>query len=130
MNEMFSISFPDAQHGWIFGDNGNILYLNDQATDLPENENKEIINSIFIAYPCPCSSTLKIRFKIYNSGYTMCDLVDISGRKIKHLLNEYRKPGTYEMEFDLRDLPAGIYFCTLKTNDPECSGQTRKIIKL
>jgi len=44
-------------------------------------------------------------------------------------VNEEMMPGTHEMEFDLSDLPKGIYFFILKTN-PTAGGQTRKIVKL
>lgn len=38
-----------------------------------------------------------------------------------------KKPVILEMEIDLSDIPAGIYFCVLKTNE---GVQTKKLIKL
>jgi hypothetical protein len=43
------------------------------------------------------------------------------------LINEIKNPGIYELEIDLNNLPAGIYFCMLRTPDRI---QTRKLIKL
>ena len=59
--------------------------------------------------------------------FVILDLFEISGVKVKSLLNEEKLPGTYEMEIDLRDIPAGLYFCVLKTSD---GIKTRKIVKL
>ena len=38
-----------------------------------------------------------------------------------------KKSGTHEMEIDLKNIPAGVYFCVLKTNK---GIQTKKIVKL
>ena len=57
----------------------------------------------------------------------MADLYSIARILIKRLLNEGKKPGECEMEVDLTGLPAGVYFCTLKT---DYGIQTVKLIKL
>ncbi|MCD4730480.1 MAG: T9SS type A sorting domain-containing protein, partial [Bacteroidales bacterium] len=108
-----------------------------EVEDICWNSVKEISsNETFRIIPNPSSGILHIRFSIndpespqYLDRITTCELFTISGQKIRQVSKEVKMPGTYEIEFDLRDLPAGIYFCTLKTN-PEYSGQTKKIIKL
>lgn len=80
----------------------------------------------FSISPNPNSGSSNLRFKINEQGLVICDLYEISGVKIKTLLNENRSPGTYEMEIDLSDIPAGVYFCVLKTNQGILN---RKIIK-
>ncbi len=84
----------------------------------------------FTISPNPCSGSVNIRFTIYDpdsyrDDLTILDLFEISGIRIERLLNETKMPGTYEMEFDLGDLPAGVYFCTLKSNEKI---QTKKLI--
>ena len=64
---------------------------------------------------------------IGEKGVVNCNLFDISGFKMKSLVNEIRNPGTYELEVDLSDIPAGVYFCVMKTRD---GIQTKKLIKL
>jgi hypothetical protein len=49
----------------------------------------------------------------------------ISGRKICELISEMAYPGEYEIEVDVRDLPAGIYVVRLKFGSSVIS---RKII--
>ncbi len=45
------------------------------------------------------------------------------------LVNEVQQQGKQKVVFNTADLPAGIYFCVLKTNPP-AGGQTKKMIKL
>ena len=78
-------------------------------------------------YPNPCSGTACLQFKINNQQLTILNLYDITGAKIKRLFNEEKMAGEYEIEIDVTGLPAGVYFCTLKTNE---GTQTVKLIKL
>lgn len=77
--------------------------------------------------PNPVSGSANLQFLIGESGIVICDLFQISGIKVKSLINEVKIPGTYEMDIDLSDLSKGIYFCVLKTNQ---GVQTKKMIKL
>jgi len=99
-------------------------------TSLPEAES--IVQ--FDISPNPCSDIANLRFSIFEQaclpdrqGSTICDLFDVSGVKIKQLLNKKKIPDTYELTVDLSDLKPGVYFCTLKTS---YGIQTKKIIKL
>jgi len=44
----------------------------------------------------------------------MLKVYDVLGNEIATLVNEEKQPGTYEVEFDGRGLPSGIYFYQLK----------------
>jgi hypothetical protein len=54
------------------------------------------------------------------------DIFSISGLKIKRLLDEEKPAGTYELEVDMTGLPAGVYFCTLQSED---GVETVKVVK-
>jgi hypothetical protein len=88
-------------------------------------DDKEVQN--LAIYPNPCSSATQIRFTIYDERLVISDLFEISGVRVKRLLNELRKPGTYEMEIDLSDLPAGMYFVRLHLGNEVI---TRKLVKI
>jgi len=110
----------------------------------------EYSNSLldFDIYPNPCEGAAHLRYQIRQradavpdppeggngsrsaSGkkhYVILDFFSIEGMLIKRLMNEEMGAGEYEIEVDLSDLPAGIYFCRLKTSQQEA---TRKIIKM
>lgn len=86
-------------------------------------------NNIFDISPNPFTDFINFQFKIYDRGLMSCDLYELSGNSVKQIINEEKMPGTYELELDLSDLKAGVYFCVLKTN-PAQIVQTRKLIKL
>jgi len=94
---------------------------------LGKNDNLSPASNLEIKLnPNPCSGTTQIQFKINDQQLTILDLYQVSGIRIKRFLNEVMLPGEYEMEVDLSEVPAGVYFCTLPTDD---SVETVKVIK-
>jgi len=89
-------------HSIIKISNANYLGT-DQDKKKPESAEINI-------YPNPCSGSMSLRYQIKDKGHLISDLFSISGLRIKRLLNEEMMPGEYEMEVDIRDLPAGVYF--------------------
>ena len=53
-----------------------------------------------------------LTFSIPSTGYTSLNLYDISGRKVKNLIDEQLEEGSHSIE--LNELRAGIYFAVLK----------------
>ena len=86
-----------------------------------------VLGNEFVISPNPNSGSVNLRFVIGEQGLVICDLLNISGVKVKSFFNEMKKSGTHEMEIDLKNIPAGVYFCVLKTNK---GIQTKKIVKL
>jgi hypothetical protein len=54
---------------------------------------------------------------------------DISGKEIASLVNEYMKPGTYEVKFDGSKFASGIYFYKLITRDNKIIAKKMILIK-
>jgi len=92
-------------------------------TDVEQNYVKEQ----FTISPNPTSGPVNLQFSISDQRFVILDLFEISGVKVKSILNEEKLPGTYEIKIDLRDLEPGVYFCVLETNE---GVQTKKLIKL
>lgn len=78
-------------------------------------------------YPNPFNSTTNIKFQILNAGNAKITVFDIMGREVATLVNEKLQPGTYEVRFDAGNLPSGIYFYQLKT---ENYIETKKLVLL
>ena len=85
-----------------------------------------IFKDDFTISPNPCSGSVKIQFTIYDDDIAIFELFDISGVMIKRIMNEPKKPGTYNMEFNVSDLPAGVYIIKLQTKNKI---DMKKIIK-
>lgn len=97
-----------------------------QTACFPSVEESTIGDSFSVS-PNPTSASVNLRYMISDLGYMIFDLIDITGTKVKSLTIQSNEAGTHEMEIDLCDVPAGIYFCVLKTNQ---GIQTKKIVKL
>ena len=54
-------------------------------------------------------------------------IYDILGKQIAELINEKQNAGTYEIEFNASDLPSGIYFYELGTDNFK---DTRRMVLL
>jgi len=86
-------------------------------------------------YPNPFNPNTKIEFEIEHLGYVTLKVYDILGHEVAVLVDEIKQAGSYEVKFDGRELPSGIYFYTLTASDPSTgSGQgfkaTKKLILL
>ena len=79
-----------------------------------------------IIYPNPCSDVVNLRYSISDTRNLKLEIYTVSGIRIKTLLDSRQLAGEYDLEFDVNDLPAGVYFAVLKSND---SVQTLKLVK-
>ncbi|MBN1633105.1 MAG: T9SS type A sorting domain-containing protein [Ignavibacteria bacterium] len=72
-------------------------------------------------YPNPFNSITNVKFSIplsrgVGGRNVSIKVFDLLGREIKTLVNEKLKPGTYEVRFDAKDLPSGIYFYRMEAD--------------
>ncbi|MBK7104287.1 MAG: Type 1 glutamine amidotransferase-like domain-containing protein [Ignavibacteriae bacterium] len=91
------------------------------------NVNDEILKkNIFTLeqnYPNPFNPNTTINYSIPNVGsdFSLSNatlkVYDILGREVAELVNQKQNPGNYKIQFDGRNLPSGIYFYTLHTNN-------------
>jgi len=65
-------------------------------------------------YPNPFNPTTHIRYQIAKSRLVRLVVYDILGREVAVLVNGYKGPGRYEVEFDAATLPSGVYFARLE----------------
>lgn len=67
--------------------------------------------------PNPFNPTTKIKYSIIKSSLVIIKVFNIIGQEMVTLLKKYQAPGKYEIEFDGRDLPSGIYYYTMQTDN-------------
>jgi hypothetical protein len=73
-------------------------------------------------YPNPFNPSTKINFQISNVGFVSLIVYDVLGNEIATLVNEEKPAGSYEVDFNSRDLihqtlPSGIYFYKLQAGE-------------
>ena len=68
-------------------------------------------------YPNPFNPTTVIQYKIPVKGIVKLKVLDVLGREIRTLVNEYKIAGEYSINFDASKLASGIYFYQLKSGN-------------
>ncbi len=77
---------------------------------------------LFANYPNPFNPVTHIRFGIDKPIKVQLEIFNILGQRVITLVDEYRKPGLYEVIWNATDsrghkVPSGIYFYRLKAGD-------------
>jgi len=68
-------------------------------------------------YPNPFNPSTRIRFSIPMQSKVVLRLYNILGAELRVLVNEEKEAGIYEVEFNAKDLPSGIYFYRLQAGN-------------
>jgi len=78
----------------------------------------------FNPYPNPFNPTTTIRLSVVARQASQLQIYDVTGRLVETFINETLEPGTYEIIWDARSHPAGIYFIQMT------AGRNRQVQKL
>jgi len=94
----------------------------DQVKEIYEQEILSIADNYFTEaeleiYPNPCSGSAQLRYQIRDKGSTTIDIYQVSGVRIRRLMNKEKMPGTHELKIDVGDLESGIYFIKLMSKN-------------
>ena len=84
------------------------------------NSNSTLIVTDFILYqnyPNPFNPLTNINFDIPKAVHVQIKVYDIKGREIQTLVNDFRKAGHYEVQFDGTDLSSGVYIYRIDAGD-------------
>jgi hypothetical protein len=107
----------------FFGQNPtNELYIDDYVlANLPpvsvDQENTTPVEfNLSQNYPNPFNPNTEIGFSIAKFGFVSLKVYDILGNEIAILVNEFKPAGSYEVEFNVKDLPSGIYLYKLQVD--------------
>jgi len=82
---------------------------------------------LFSVSPVPIVNVATIKYKLIESTPLLIEIYNLQGKRTYTLVNDFQLKGAYFLKLDASELTAGIYFCTLKTNN---GIRTKKIIKL
>lgn len=66
-------------------------------------------------YPNPAKERTTMRFRVNRSSTVTIDLLDVSGKRLRTLVNGEYEPGDHKVEVDLSGLQAGNYIYQLKS---------------
>lgn len=110
-----------------------LWYRDLDVTNIPD-DNPVLPNpaSLQQNYPNPFNPSTTIRFVVDQPSIVKVTVYNILGQEVETLLNDFRKAGTYSVEWtglnsDSHSMPAGIYFYRLQIGS---FTETRKMILL
>jgi hypothetical protein len=103
-------------NGQIVTINGRMRVMNNTPKQNNSSESPKI-NKMHDCYPNPFNPTTKISYIIGKPEMVSIAIYDIIGRVVKTLVNEYKFPGSYIVEFDGSNLSSGVYFYRFKAGN-------------
>ncbi len=112
----------DGQYLWTTGGD-NYIYKVDIGAAVEEKERLMAPQLVLRSYPNPFSCITKIEFSLPEKGELTLNIYDSAGRFIVTIARGLHVAGTHSIEWDRKDLHAGIYFALLKTEKTRSSMQ-------
>ena len=85
----------------------------DLITGIPESHGFELEQN----YPNPFNAHTTIRYKVPAECFVILRVFDLFGREVRTLVNRLHSPGNYYAAFNASELPGGMYFYTLESNE-------------
>jgi hypothetical protein len=71
-------------------------------------------SELYLNYPNPFNPKTTISFSVKQKSPVMLNVYDITGRRLKTLVDKTMSPGNYKVQLDGTDLPSGIYLYQIK----------------
>jgi hypothetical protein len=105
----------------------SVLYKINLITDINVIENNLSEFKLFQNYPNPFNPSTKIKFSISEPNFIQIKVFDVLGKEIKTIVNDFKKTGSYEIDFDASNLPSGVYFYRIITGK---FSETKKMLLL
>jgi hypothetical protein len=85
--------------------------INDVFVDVEEEANLIPTEySLYQNYPNPFNPVTNIKYSIVKATDVSIKVYDILGNEIETLVNEFHKPGFYNIQFNASNLSSGVYF--------------------
>ncbi|MBU1679960.1 MAG: T9SS type A sorting domain-containing protein [Bacteroidetes bacterium] len=120
----FAVNYADTTRIYsskmLVDENGNIV-------GGIENYDSNIPIKYYLSqnYPNPFNPATTIKYSVPTEAHVTLKIYDILGRDIATLINEQKRPGAYEVNFNASNLPSGVYFYRIETTN---FSQIKKLI--
>jgi hypothetical protein len=108
-----SVSFSTSEVGTLFA-----LSSETGVTSL-ENLSPSLSDGFELKqnYPNPFNPVTTISFDLNEAGYVTLTIYNVLGQKLMAMVDENLTTGTYDVSFNARNFPSGIYFYELNVNN-------------
>jgi hypothetical protein len=98
---------------------GEIVFTNDAVVAATVEIEYEIPEAfeLYQNYPNPFNPTTTFRYALPKDGRVVLEVYNLLGQRVRTLVDEEHRAGTYEIVFDGSDLSSGTYFYRIHTPD-------------
>ncbi len=124
-------SFSDDGWGWSSGIGDTIyrVFRDDLLVTAVEGDANINPAHFYLDqnYPNPFNPSTAIKYSIPNSEFVTLKVYDVLGKEVATLVNEEKPAGSYKVEFKTADIPSGVYFYRMQTQN---FSVTKKMILL
>ena len=73
--------------------------------------------TLYQNYPNPFNPSTTFKYDIKERSFVELKIYDLLGREVYKMVNKEKPAGSYQIEFDAKDLPSGIYLYKLQAGD-------------
>lgn len=87
----------------------NVYFYNSETAVEEIHGSVPLIYVLEQNYPNPFNPTTRIRFSLPEANHVILKVYNLIGQQVAILLDEFRNAGIYDVTFDARELPAGMY---------------------
>ena len=87
------------------------------TTSIARNDLAKVDFNLEQNYPNPFNPSTQISYSIASDGLVQMKVYNLMGEEIISLVDEYKSKGKYEVNFNAANLPSGIYFAQLITDN-------------
>jgi hypothetical protein len=104
-------------------------YNNLVNTPAKLNKEKTVTDKLFEVYPNPVDNVLTVKYEVSEKSDVMIELFDLTGKKVKSLINKEMDSGLYSIELNVKDeeISKGTYLLKVKIDNKT---RTKEIIVL
>ncbi|MEZ5040056.1 MAG: DUF4331 family protein [Saprospiraceae bacterium] len=93
---------------------------------LPETE--VAMQVMMTNYPNPFKDQTTIRYQVAQGGHMSIDIYNMQGQRLTQLVSGFEESGTYEIDWNASQYPAGLYFARVM-NEQGAIIQIQKLVK-
>jgi photosystem II stability/assembly factor-like uncharacterized protein len=121
-SSLLSIEFLNNSTGFAVGIYGTILKTTDGGGEIISGINSysnEIPDgyALYQNYPNPFNPSTIIKYEIPNKQQVSIKIYNVLGNEIESLINEVQSAGIYEVTWNAANLPSGIYYYKIHTEN-------------
>ncbi len=117
LNQLGYLVFIQDSHTKTVHQSEFITYNNLITTDIRTENTVPANFSLSQNYPNPFNPSTKISWQSPVSSWQTLKVYDVLGNEVATIIDEYKPAGSYEVNFNAKQLASGIYYYQFKSND-------------